>query len=197
MFNCVVIGLTGPTGAGKTTVSRIFEENGCAVIECDKLARDAVTEKDCIENLCKAFGDDIIENGTLNRALVAKRAFSSDETAKLLNSITHPVILRLLKEDIEEAENNYKAVIIDAPLLFEASLETWCDKVVSVIAPYEIRIKRIMQRDNISEEAALLRMERQKDDKYYTDKSDYVIDGTSDNTKEDVMKILKDLQVVI
>ena len=197
MSECYIIGLTGPTGAGKSTVSKVFEEYGAAITDCDKLARDAVNEKDCIENLCASFGDDIVKDGVLQRAVLAKRAFSSEKGAKLLNSITHPVILRLLREEIDKYKKTHKVVIIDAPLLFEASLETWCDKVVSVIAPFEVRIGRIMKRDNITREAALLRMSRQNEDAFYTEKSHYVIDGTSSDTKKEVEKILKDLQVII
>lgn len=197
MSECYIIGLTGPTGAGKSTVSKVFEEYGAAILDCDKLARDAVNEKDCIENLCRSFGDDIVTDGVLNRALVAKRAFSSEENAKLLNSITHPVILRLLKEQIDENKENHKVIVIDAPLLFEASLENWCDKVISVIAPFEIRIERIIKRDNITREAALLRMSRQNEDAFYTKRSHYVIDGTTADIKKEVEKVLKDLQVII
>ena len=197
MSDFVIIGLTGPTGAGKTTIANVFEEYGAAIINCDKLAREAVNEKDCIENLCRSYGDDIVSGGVLDRALLAKRAFVSEEKTNLLNSITHPVILRLLSEDIKEKKATHKAVVIDAPLLFEASLEKICDKVVSVIAPYDVRIDRIIKRDNLSHEAAVLRMSRQKNDEFYTERSDYVIDGTISDVTEAVKTVLKDLQVII
>lgn len=197
MCKFLILGLTGPTGAGKTTVGKIFEEFGYALIESDRLAREAVSKKQCIKQILKAFGDDILTDGVLNRALLAKRAFSSDEAAQKLNDITHPVILRMIKEKIDEFKVSYKAVIIDAPLLYEASLDLWCDKVVAVTADDEIRLKRIMKRDSIDEEAARLRMNRQKSNEFYAQRADYVINGASNNIKADVEKILQDLQVII
>lgn len=164
------IGLTGPTGAGKGYVCDILKEKGFKIISCDEVAKE-VTKKGSpvLQKLAAAFGDDILSNGELDRALLAKRAFDTREHTELLNSIMHPVICR---ECISRAQG---LTVLDAPQLFEAGLEDECYKVVAVLADKETRINRIMKRDNIDREAVRLRMSAQYDDDFFIDNCDYVI----------------------
>lgn len=107
---------------------------------------------------------------------MANLAFSSLEKTKRLNEITHPHILRKMKENIEECrQKRKKVVVLDAPLLFEAGLERICTVTLAVLAPREQRLQRVMARDSITREEAEKRMSAQQQDQYYKDRSDYVL----------------------
>lgn len=173
-----IVGLTGPTGAGKGYVSEYLAKLGCYVSDTDKIARE-LTMKDSpfLGILARNFGQDIIdENGELQRKLLAERAFKDKESQTLLNSLMHPEIIRISTERCFDAlENGARAAIIDAPLLFEAGGDKYCNTVISVIAPKEIRLARIMERDNITPEQAQSRMNAQQDDDFYTSKSEFTV----------------------
>lgn len=175
-----IIGLTGPTGAGKSTVSQVLHENGWVVIDADRLSREAVRPgSSCVMQLCSAFGEDIrTPDGGIDRAMLARRAFCSREKTALLNSIVHPwVFLRTLALVNTYREQGIRHIVFDAPLLFESNADVMCDTVISVIAPEQIRLQRIMQRDNLTEQQARLRLSAQHDDNFYIRRSDRVIDG--------------------
>lgn len=165
-----VVGLTGPTGSGKSTVAAAWQQLGVPIIDCDRLARK-VTEpgSSCLPALAERFTAAILrEDGSLDRAELARRAFSTPGGTALLNSITHPAIMALLKQELEDAADaGYPVAVIDAPLLFEAGLESLCHHVVAVVAPAQTRMERIMSRDGIDREAAQRRMAVQHPDTYY------------------------------
>ena len=174
----LVLGLTGPTGAGKSTVAEILSKHGFAIIDADKIAR-SVTEKGspALAELAAAFGSDIIDkSGELNRKLLAKRAFSDSKSSDLLNSITHPHILKLTEDKIEEYIKSGKSrIVFDAALLFESGSDSFCDFTAAVVAPTETRLKRVMRRDLITEKEAALRMSSQNPNEYYSEHADFVI----------------------
>ncbi|MBR3438409.1 MAG: dephospho-CoA kinase, partial [Clostridia bacterium] len=172
-----VIGLTGPTGAGKSTVAKYFVENGFYLIDGDILAREAVKNSVVLANLAKEFGQDIInEDGSLNRRLTADRAFATPEKTKALNAITHPAITALTYIEITRADrSDSKGVIIDAAALLQSPIINMCDMLVCVIAPKEERVQRIVERDGITVEQALTRINAQKPEQYYIDNTDYMI----------------------
>ncbi len=201
MTKALVVGLTGPIGSGKSAVARIFVENGYKHIDADAMARKVVEKGSFVLiELQKAFGDDVISaDGTLNRKILAQKAFSSKENTELLNSITHPAILKLVKDDIAAFESQgLTKIIYDAPVLFESGSDVLCDKIVCVIADKENRIKRVKLRDNMSESEILDRMNRQGDNSFYETRSDYVVYNNS--TFEDLMintkKVIDDLSEV-
>lgn len=179
----IVIGMTGPTGSGKSTVGKLLCEKGFKIVDADKTAR-RVTEKGSptLGELCSEFGDDILlGNGELDRAELAKRAFADKESLEKLNSITHPAIINLIKEEISALQDSGETrIVLDAPQLFEASAQNLCDCVISVLADKETRLERIMARDNISQEQALSRINAQKSDEFFTENSDFVIYNNSD-----------------
>lgn len=186
-----VIGLTGQTGSGKTTVAEILKEKGCAIVDTDILARKAVENPEVISMLCERFGDDIIADGVLDRRELARRAFATKEGTAALSAITHPEITRLAVELIHKAyENGSRAAVVDAALLFDSPLACICDKTVSVVAPENIRLERIMKRDGISEKDALLRMNAQPPTEYYVAKSDIIINNDG---KENLCEQLKNI----
>ncbi len=185
MSKTVVIGLTGPTGAGKSVLRPVFEEYGCRFADCDHLARVAVEPgAPALEKLADAFGKDILRtDGFLDRALLAQRAFPTPEGRDTLNGIVHPAVIGLLENIISEAESeNAAGVVIDAPLLFESELDRRCDTVIAVVAPDDDRLRRIMARDGLSEEAARLRMSAQHDCSFYSGRAGHTLvnDSTVD-----------------
>ena len=191
-----VIGLTGPSGSGKGEVAKIFKDNGYEIIDADILAREVINDTVVIDELRKNFGDDIFEDGVLDRKKLAKRAFSSRENELLLNRITHGRILERAREMIESyIFTGSDKILFDAPLLFESDADMFCTDTVSVIAGFDKRLERIMKRDGISREEALMRMKVQQDDSYYTDRSEYVIynDGSLDDLYDKTMKIIKEV----
>ena len=177
-----IVGLTGPTGAGKSTVSRFFEEAGFAVINADALAREIMEPGSaCLMQLKAAFGSDIInENGEPDRRLIAERAFSSRENTQLLNDITHPAIfLRALKLCREYIDSGRTKILFDAPVLFESNSDIMCDAAVTVTAPKEVRIERLTKRDGRTRAEIERRISAQHDDNFYIARSDYAIDGSA------------------
>lgn len=177
-----VIGLTGPTGAGKSTVAAAFCKLGCIVVDADRIARTIVDQPDCLAQLKSTFGYEIVSpDGLLNRHELASRAFSSPENTQKLNEVTHPAIICECKRQIEAARaSDCKAVILDAPLLFESGTQELCAATVAVITPDASRRKRIMARDGISQEAADQRMAAQHGNDYFRRQADYTFDGSTD-----------------
>ncbi len=173
-----IIGLTGLTGAGKSTVAQKLMAYGCYHIDADKVAREVINNNENVKNKLKErFGDDVINvDGTTNRPLLASRAFADTDSTNALNEITHPAVTEEIKSIIKDMEEvGYRGVIIDAIALFESGEDSLCDFTVAVIAPMDIRLERIMKRDNITEEKALERINAQKDETFFTEKADFVL----------------------
>lgn len=175
-----VIGLTGPTGSGKSTVCGHLQKLGCSLVDSDKIAREAVQDAEVLQALCKTFGNDILqEDGTLNRRVLAARAFANKEETAKLNGITHPWIVRRIGEYLDKLKKNAcPAVLLDASQLFEAHAETLCDTVWVVTAPADERLRRICTRDGIDEAAAQRRMSVQLSDEFFAEHADHVIVNT-------------------
>lgn len=191
-----VIGLTGQTGAGKSTVAEFARELSCEVISADAVAREALEKgSDVLKTLADLFGCDIIDSeGNCVRSLLAQRAFSSRENTELLNRTTHPWIISRTREYIENTDPG-RLIIFDAPQLFESGGEVLCGSVIAVVAPEAVRLGRIMERDGISREAALLRIRAQHDEAYYTGRADYLIDGSmpKEQVKRETGRIITEL----
>ncbi len=165
-----VIGLTGPTGAGKSCVADTFRSVGVPIVDADRVARQ-VTEPntECLKALCEAFGEEILrDDGSLDRKELARRAFATSESAEQLNRITHPAIMAAIKQHLEDlADAGHPLAVLDAPLLYEAGADALCDRILAITAPAETRLARIMTRDDLDREAAMLRMSAQPSDEFY------------------------------
>lgn len=173
-----IIGLTGQTGAGKSTVCKRLEEFGYFHIDADKVYWSLLSAgSPLLASLKNTFGDDVLfSDGTLNKKVLAKKAFSSPENVKLLSDVTHPAVIDRIKEIIEEKRReNCKGVLIDAIGLFESRANELCDITVAVTAPEEIRLKRIVSRDRITEEEARLRINAQKNEAFFEKNADIII----------------------
>ena len=173
-----VIGLTGPTGSGKSTFSAMLRERGFYIADADAAARAVVQAgSPVLAALCEAFGADILEeDGTLCRRRLAQRAFSSPENVRKLNALTHPAIERVLFRQIAE-HPDARGAVIDAPALIESGIFQKCDLVAVVLAPPEERLRRIMLRDSLTEEQAKTRMQAQPPDAFYLEKADVTLRG--------------------
>ena len=167
-----VVGLTGPTGAGKSSVTAVAENLGFKIVDCDKLSRVAVEKRsEGLLAVVAAFGDEVLnDDKTLNRAVLAKKAFSTPENTELLNKTLLPYIMTLVK-----AELDCDLVLLDAPTLFESGADSLCNEVIAVISDEKTRLDRIMARDNIDEEAALLRIKAGKPDEFYIEKTNNIV----------------------
>lgn len=183
MKKCRIIGLTGQSGAGKSTVAAFLEQNGFKVINADLLVRKIYNSgSPCLKTIAAVFGEDIItENGTPDRKLLAERTFSSKENTALLSSIVHPFVTAELFVEIKKAaESGVTTIVYDAPQLFESNADVICDEIISVTAEKSVRLERICKRDNISKENALMRMNAQLDEEFFRENSDYIIENNSD-----------------
>ncbi len=180
MRHGMIVGLTGQTGAGKSTVAEILSRFGYKIIPADQYARLA-TEKGSpvLKELQAAFGQDILkEDGTLNRPKLAEKAFATPEQTARLNAITHPFISHLMQKQIRgDFFDGYEAVILDASQLFEAKQDQFCNLVISVTAPEDVRKARIMERDGLNAEEAERRMHAQLPEDYFLTHSDIVIEN--------------------
>lgn len=195
----MVLGLTGQTGAGKSTVCRMLQsERGICVVDADKIAREVVTSgTDCLAEIVLHFSITVLnEDGTLNRKKLAKIVFNDRSQLKELNRITFPYILQGMREKVEEGEKQgNRIVILDAPLLFESKADQLCDKILAVVAEEETRKQRIMERDSLTAQEAEARIKSQHDDSFYINRSDYVIhnDGDATALRLQVVELLEKL----
>ena len=179
----VVVGLTGQTGAGKTTVSKVFENEGFTVINADLVTREVISTPKILEKLIFTFGEEILnEDGTLNRRMLAAKTFGDKEQLEKLNEIMYPPILDKIENQIDELKNaGVTKILLDAPTLFESGAQKFCNCKVSVIANEALRKERIIKRDNLTIAEAESRMASQQTDRFYILRSDYIIrnNGTS------------------
>ena len=182
----VIVGLTGQTGAGKSTVSRVFVEQGFSLIDADRIAREVVEPgSPCLDELFEYFGSTIRgENNSLNRRVLASIVFTDAHKLEVLNSIIHPYITEEIFRRINQfAQEGHILILLDAPTLFESKASDFCDLIISVLADPEIRRDRIIVRDHLTEEAALQRMQAQLPEEFFVKHSDYIIRNNADLTK--------------
>lgn len=179
--NMKVVGVTGPSGAGKSTLCEIFEAKGAYIIDADAVGHEILKHNaECKQALVQKFSDDILSDDHIDRQKLAQKAFSSQEQTKLLNSIMYPyILLEISKILFEYRQNNVHLCVIDAAQLFESGLDKFCDEVLAVLAPYETRLKRIMDRDGLTLESAKQRLAAQNTDEFYKRHTPYILDGTN------------------
>ncbi len=173
-----IIGITGQTGAGKSTVCKALAARGYHHIDADAVAKSLYqTGAPILAALQAAFGSQILTaDGALDKKALAAAAFSSPEATLRLNAIVHPAVTEKIRELLDtKRKSGVKSVIIDAIALFESGEHTLCDRTVGVVAPEEIRLARIVARDHLTKEEALLRMRAQKDESFYVEHCDAVL----------------------
>ena len=195
----LLIGLTGPSGAGKGLFCKVLKEYGIESIDADAVYHSLlIPPSPCLDALCNTFGKDILnQDQTLNRRRLADIVFSSEDPVKkaeqiaTLNSITHGYVMRRTEEILEEHKRNgVTAVIFDAPALYEAGADKRCDLLVTVIATAETRLRRIMERDHLSAADAQKRIRAQHPDEFYTSRAHKVF--SNDGTEEEFCKSVQE-----
>lgn len=190
-----IIGLTGGIGSGKTTIANEFQALGVPVYIADDEARKLMQSTEVIKAIKTIFGDTVFDDDKLNREKLAQIVFNDPEKLAQLNTIVHPAV----KKHFSEWILNHKDapfIIYEAAILFESGSYKKCDLIITVTAPIEIRIQRVMERDKTTREQVLKRINMQWNDEKRILKSDFVIKNTNiEETKSEIVKILKILKI--
>ena len=190
-----IIGLTGGIGSGKTTVANHFIGAGIPVYIADDEARKIMQSPEILREIEKIFGSVIFKKEVLNRQKLAEIVFSNSDKLKQLNAIIHPAVKKHFGNWILNYKNS-PFVIYETAILFEGGSYKDCDKIITVTAPFETRIERVIQRDKTSRENVLKRIKMQWTDDQRLGKSDFVIENINPEiTKSEVGKILKILKI--
>ncbi len=184
----MIIGLTGESGAGKSTVAKFLEMSGFYIVDCDGISRTLDTNKEYVAQVESAFGSEAVFFGggvkRVNRKALGAMLFGKDAKSgnvEKLGAISHPIIIAKVHEEIAHAAEFGRSVIIDAPLLFESGLDKICDATLGVIAPVEVRIARLCARDNITEDMARKRFAKQKNEVFLRANCTYIIMNDADS----------------
>jgi dephospho-CoA kinase len=189
-----IIGLTGGIGSGKTTIANHFKAAGIPIYIADDEARLLMQSSEIIQEIKNTFGQIVFDNAILNRQKLAEIVFNNSEKLKQLNSIIHPAV----KKHFANWVLNFKKepfVIYEAAILFESGSYKNCDKIITVTAPIELRIERVVKRDKTTPEQVLSRINAQWNDEQRISKSDFVIENINPEiAKLEVGKILNFLK---
>ena len=191
-----IIGLTGGIGSGKSTATDYVKNKGFLVIDADEIAREITKPGGKILiRLIENFGDEFLdENGELRRRALGNHIFGDKRKENLLNEITHTEIINEIKSRLRKAYNEGQTkVFIDIPLLFEVGMDAWCTDTWLITCDEELRIKRVMKRDNIDEKNVRERIESQMDDESKYKKAKYIIynSGTKEELYQKIDELLK------
>lgn len=179
----LVLGITGQSGSGKGAVCDILRKKGVECLDTDKTARKVVEKgSPCLRELIAHFGLGILlPDGSMDRKKVASIVFNDKEELAFLTETTHRYIIEEIKQWLFERElQGARIVALDAPQLFDAGADFYCNFILAVLADSSIRLDRIMARDGMTEEAALSRMRSQKDDAFFKERCDFVIYNNGD-----------------
>lgn len=194
-----ILGVTGPTGAGKSFLCKALSKH-IPMIDADEVYHSLlIPPSECLDALRKTFGNDVfLPNGALDRTALSKIVFSDKEKLALLNGTVLHFVLNRIREIISDLEHGGNTcVLVDAPTLIESGFHIECDAVISVLSSPELRLSRIMTRDEISEEKASLRIAAQKDDNFYRAHSDLVLfnDGDTESLIRHATEFLATLDI--
>ena len=194
-----IIGLTGQSGAGKSTAAALMRDAGIPVLDADEIYRSlTVPGSPLLSELRAAFGDGILsEDGGLDRKALAARVFSDAGERRKLNGITHRAVTEKMDAllcEFEKAGTAFAAV--DAPQLFEAGFDGRCDVIIAVIAPEDQLLSRITARDGITREAAAARLSSHYDEDFFRANCTYVIEnnGTRAAFEARIREVLRDIK---
>ena len=192
-----ILGLTGGSGTGKSAACTAFARLGCGVIDADATYRTLCdTCEPMLKEIQNVFGDVFSTDRKLDRKKLGAIVFADAQKLQQLNAITHPYIRQAARDAFAAySKRGCLLCIYDAPVLFEGQMETVCDKTCAVRAARNTRIARIVARDAITEEYAALRIDAQKDDAFYRERCDYVVqnDADLDTLYTQVRKIYEDM----
>lgn len=190
----MILGLTGFSGAGKSTVAELLKEHGFYHIDCDRLVHNEVYRDPIVLNaLIAAFGSAVVKDGALDRLALRKCTMGNPAALQKLNQTVMPFIKDHINKTLRA--HSGENIILDAPLLFESGLDRQCDKVLSVVAEPKVALDRIVQRDGLTPEEAKKRLASQHAAEYYTAKSDYILRNDNGITalKKQTLELLQQI----
>ncbi|MGG5507399.1 MULTISPECIES: dephospho-CoA kinase [unclassified Myroides] len=192
----IIVGLTGGIGSGKTTVAKLFEKHGIPIYIADERARAIMDQSAVVNAVQQIFTTSVItEHGTLDRLKIKQLVFDHKEQLDKLNQIVHPRV----KEDFDQwlkKHENEPIVMKESAILFESGLEKSCDVVVLVVAPEQVRIERVMNRDGISKEQVMKIINNQMKDEEKMGRSQYIIENNNKISLEsDIISIIRDINL--
>lgn len=177
----IIVGITGQTGAGKTTACEYFVGRGFGIINCDKVSREVTTiDSECLNLLVEEFSSSILnQDKTLNRRALGQLVFSNKQKLERLNQIMHPAIMKRVLELVDDLEKSFSIILLDAPTLFESGADKLCDKIIAIVSSEKKSVARIIMRDNINEDMAVKRLSSQYDRAFFIANSNYIIENDS------------------
>ena len=194
-----IIGLTGGIASGKSIVASVFRELGAIILDADQIARLVVLpHQPAWEDIVEFFGPQVVnEDESLDRAKIGEIVYNNPDSLKELNRITHPRIMQYYKDEMRriKLEQPDAIVILEVPLLYETNMDKLCQQVVVVCVDRETQIKRLMERDKMSCEDAVRRINAQMPMDEKVRRADFVIDnrGSMEETKEKATKYYKEI----
>jgi dephospho-CoA kinase len=183
--NIRIFGLTGQSGAGKTSAAKVFSEKGFAVIDCDLLTREVYKSgSPCNIAIAEAFGDEILlPDGEIDRKKLGGIVFSDEKLLEILNITVYPFITETIEAKIKECSQTNSLIMLDAPTLFESGTYEFCERITAVVADRDIRKARIMARDNADEISVERRFDSQKTEEFFRWNCEYIIENNTDETE--------------
>lgn len=190
-----IIGITGNSGSGKSTISKLISKNyETKIIDADKIAKKMTKDNgEYLQAIRQAFGNDVIKNNELDRKKLADIVFLNRTEKEKLDGLTFEYVVEEIKKELEANQNlDYQYIILDVPLLFESKLDKLCDYTIGVIAPKTEKIKRICKRDKLSKEKALQRLNSQPNDEFFTKNCNTVINNEN---KEETIKMVNEIML--
>ena len=182
----MLIGLTGPSGAGKSSVATLFKEEGYRIIDCDALVHALYEDPRYAAIVVETFGDEYFSYGKVDRRKLGALVFSDPDALRKLNETVSPFIMSCVTAHIESAKKENIPTVLDAPLLFEYKLETYCDFTVGVICDREISVKRLSARDGKNAKELRARLAAQHDSEFFRIHCDYILENNGD---EDMLRL--------
>ena len=191
----MIIGITGGTGCGKTTLLKVFAEKGGLILDCDAIYHQLLATDASLLNAIENRFPGTVEDGQLHRKKLGSVVFSDESALLDLNKITHSAIK---EEVLRRLESRPKLAAIDAIALFEGGLAELCGVTVAVTAPAEVRVQRLMKRDSISEDYARSRIAAQHDEAWFRQRCDWILEnnGTEMQFREKCLAFLENLDII-
>ena len=176
----MIVGLTGQSGAGKSTVAAYFAQNGFRIIDCDGIVHALYAQRHYAARIAEVFGAEYLTDGAVDRKKLGALVFSSPAALALLNETVRPMILAAVLNEMERAHADGVNAVLDAPLLFEYGLESACDTTVGVTTDIETAVRRLAARDGKDESEIRGRLAAQHGAAYFEEHCDHIARNTTD-----------------
>lgn len=196
MSRPLIIGITGSIASGKSELVKLLQQQDFNIHSTDLLGHGVLSLNTVKQRIVEEFGGDIVANDQVDRVKLGNAVFGNPRKLKLLNSITHPPIIKMMKELVSNCTE--KQILFEVPLLFEANLESHFDYIITVSTTKDIQLKRLMERNGLDEEQALLKINSQLPNYVKEVKADYIInnDGAIEDLQPQVKEFLANLKTL-